>query len=154
SPECHGRDLLSATGWRTGRSALHVYCGLTHRARLHVPDLRGILRNRSVTRELPGMGDVEDGLSRPFFRVRVQSANLGVRLAVCREVGQVHVVVTAGEQRVPDGGEDAGLMTAEVVGTNEVQGAARLGLVVVVPARIVPAARLGNLQGVEAEQEE
>ena len=45
------------------------------------------------------------------------------------QVGQVHVVVPVRQQRVVDGGEDAGFLAAEMVGEDQIERRARFRLV-------------------------
>src|SRR5262249_5190292 len=70
------------------------------------------------------------------------------------EVREVHVVVAAREQRVAQRCEDARLVAAEVVGEDQIQRRPDLGLVVVVPLRVVPAAASGHLVRGQTEEEE
>ena len=77
-----------------------------------------------------------------------------MRLAVRLQIGQVHVVVAVGQQRVADRLEDARLVAAEVLREDQVQRRAGLRLVLIVPVRAVPAPAVGDLLGGQTEQEE
>ena len=65
----------------------------------------------------------------------------------------MHVVVALVEQGVPDRVEEPRLAAVEVAREDQVEGLAGLVLVLVVPARVVPAPRAGDLLGGQAEQE-
>ena len=67
------------------------------------------------------------------FRLEVERADLVLGLRVSGEIGEVHVVVAAGEEGIPDGAEDPGLVRAEGVGGDFIERAAGFGLVLVVP---------------------
>src|SRR5499425_651034 len=127
---------------------------LEHRARLRVPDLGRVLGDGAIAREEARGGDVGDGFSRPRLLIRVELEEATVRLEVGAQIGEVHVVVAAGEQRVPHRLEDLRLVAAEVVGEEKVQCGARLVVVVVVPVGIVPGAVRRHLLRGEPEQEE
>src|SRR5215510_11755435 len=115
------------------------------------PDLRRVLGDGAIAGELSRAGDVQDGLVRPAALVRVELDQPTVGLEVGSEVGQMHVVVAVGEERVAQGLGDAGLVRAEMVGEDQVQGRPRLRLVVVVPVRVVPGAAPRDLVGGQAE---
>jgi len=66
----------------------------------------------------------------------------------------VHVVVAVRQQHVAQGVEDAGLIAAEIVRENQVQGLASLGLVFVVPVRVVPSATADYLVRGQTEKKE
>ena len=68
-----------------------------------------------------------------------------VCIKVRPQVRQVHVEVAIGQQRVEQGGEDTGLVPAEVTREDQVQDRTRLGLVVVMPVRAVPPTTAGDL---------
>src|SRR5215469_129058 len=109
-----------------------------HRTRVRIPDLGGILGNRAVARKFAGAGNIYDGLARPSVGVGVQLSQPVVRLEVGFTVCQVHVVVSVGQQRITYRSEDAGLVAAEIIGEDQIQRGPSLGLVVVMPLRIVP----------------
>src|SRR5262249_15459652 len=67
---------------------------------------------------------------------------------------QVHVVVSVCQQGIAQGREDAAFLAAEMVGEYQVQRRARLRLVVVVPAGVVPASAVRYLFRRQTEQEE
>src|SRR4030042_4186509 len=71
-----------------------------HCHRLHIPDLRCILRNRAVAGELSRAGNVQDGLVSPSVPVGIQFTQLLVRFEIGLEVRQVHVVVAERQKRV------------------------------------------------------
>ena len=89
---------------------------------------------------LPEAGDVVDDLARPCVAVACERRQAARRRRDRPEVGEMHVVVAVGEQRLPQRLEDARLIAAEMVGEDEVERPARLRLVVVVPVGAVPAA--------------
>jgi len=70
------------------------------------------------------------------------------------QIGQMHKAVTLFEKRVPQSGKNARFVPAEVIGENQVQRRARLGLVFIMPMRVVPAAATAYLIGCQAEQKE
>src|SRR5271166_3872224 len=125
-----------------------------HRTRLRSPDFSGVLGDRVVAGELPAAGHVQDGLARPGVAVAVQRGQPLVRLEIGPEVGQMQVVVSLRQQRVPQRSEDARLVAAEMIGEDHVQRGAGLRLVVVMPVRVVPIAAGGHLFGGQAKQEE
>ena len=53
------------------------------------PDVPGIFLNRAVARKFSGRGDVQDGLPRPAFLVRVKLAQPPMRFTVTLQVRQV-----------------------------------------------------------------
>ena len=77
-----------------------------------------------------------------------------VRVQIRLEVRQMHVVVAVRQKGVPQRLEDARLITAEMVGKNQVQRGARFRLVVIVPLRVVPASAIRHLLGRQTEQKE
>jgi hypothetical protein len=111
-----------------------------HRARLRLPNLGGILGDRVVAGEFPGARHVQGGFARPSVLIGVQRGQPLVRLDIGFKVGQVHVMISVRQERIPRRSKDAGLVAAEMVGEDQVQRGAGLGLVVVTPVRIVPAA--------------
>jgi hypothetical protein len=72
-------------------------------------------------------------------------------LSVTGKVGQMQVVVAVLQQRIEDGREDARLIPAEMV-AGQVERGARFRLVLVVPARIIPAAASLDLFRSQAKQ--
>src|SRR5271165_7351918 len=89
------------------------------RARLHLPDLGGILSDRVVAGEFPAAGHVQDGLPCPCVAVGVQGRQLVVRLEIRLEVCKVHVPVSLGEQSIPQRSKDAWLIAAEITGEDQ-----------------------------------
>jgi len=63
----------------------------------------------------------------PSVRVAVESNQSPVGLEIGAQVCEVHVVVTAREQHVAQGSENAGLKAAEMVGEDQVEGRAVSG---------------------------
>src|SRR5262245_33672133 len=92
--------------------------------RLGMPDLGGVLGDGAVARELARASHVKDGLARPLIAVRVQLEQPAIRLEVAREIGQVHVVVTARQEGLPQRFEDPRLIAAEVVREDQLEGRA------------------------------
>src|SRR5690349_11979950 len=127
---------------------------LRHWARRRIPDVGGILSDRSIAREFARTGDIHNRLPRPAVAVRVKRAQGLVRLQIRLQISQMHVVVTVLEQGVVQRRKNALLVLAEIVARYEVQGGPGLGLVLVVPIRIVPAAALIDLLRAQPEQEE
>src|SRR5262249_48779192 len=72
----------------------------THRARLHPPNARRIFGDSTVAREFPGAGHVKNGLTRPGARSGVELTQLPLHLNVRGQVGEVHVVIPARQQRL------------------------------------------------------
>ena len=62
-------------------------------------------------------------------------------------------IVAVLQQRIEDGREDAGFVSAEMISGNQVERGARFRLVLVVPARMIPAATALDLIRCQAEQE-
>src|SRR6516162_1929420 len=113
---------------------------LRHRAGLGVPDFGSILGDRTIARELPGTGNIEDGLARPCVAVAVQFGQPLVCLKIGFEVRQMHVVISIRQKRTEQRAKDPRFVAAEVLGGDHVQRGAGFGLVVVMPVRIVPTA--------------
>src|SRR5215475_5408324 len=88
---------------------------------LRLPDFGCVFVNRAVARELSGTGHVEDCLSRPFFRVRIQLAESVLLLHVGGEVSQVHVVIAVGEQSIADWVKRSRFVATEIVGNDQIQ---------------------------------
>ena len=86
--------------------------------------------------------------------IAVQRGQPRLRLRVRREIGEVHVSIPALEQRLPDGRIDSGLVRVEAAAEDQIEGLAGLGLVLVVPARVVPGAAVLDLGGRQPEEEE
>lgn len=63
------------------------------------------------------------------------------------------VVVVVLQQRIEDGRENSRFISAEMIAGNQVERGARFRLVVVVPARMIPATTSLDLFRVQAEQE-
>src|SRR5579864_6087496 len=128
--------------------------GFLPRKRLGPPDATGVLHDRAIARELAGMPDVDYRPARPGVGLLIECAGLLLDLHVGRQVGEVHVVIAMGQQRFHDRPEDARLAPVEGTGADEVQGATRLWLVLVVPVGIVPATAALDLLSGQAEEEE
>src|SRR5688572_27458031 len=96
--------------------------GSVHLARLGAPDVPRVIGDGPVAREAPRRRDVEHGLAGPVLLVRIQLAQPRVRLAVAPEVGKVQVMVAPADEDFEYGPEHAGLVPAEVVTGNEVEG--------------------------------
>ena len=60
----------------------------------------------------------------------------------------MHVIIALRQQRAAQRLEDTGFVAAEMIGKDQVQGRAGLGLVFVMPMRVVPAAAAGYLSAV------
>src|SRR5215831_20451491 len=130
-----------------------VVVALRYRTRLHLPDVGGVLGDGAIAGELPGARQIQDGLARPGVSVGIQFYQPLVRLKIRREVCQMQVVIPMCQQRVTQRGENARFIAAEVVGEDQVQGCAGLGLVIIVPVWAVVAAAVGDLLRRQAEQE-
>src|SRR5208282_6474924 len=70
--------------------------------RLQIPDFLGVFLDCAVARKPAGAGDVDEGLSRPRFRIRIARIKVGVGPGVVLEVREVPVVIAAFEQGVVD----------------------------------------------------
>src|SRR5262249_15745914 len=125
-----------------------------HRARLGAPDVAGVSPDRAIAGESAGTRHIDDRLARPGIGLSIEPADLLLSRYVSRQVGQMHVVVAVGEQGVADRAEDARLAAVEGAGPDQVERPARLGLVVVMPAGVVPAAAVLDLLGGQPEEEE
>src|SRR5262245_66632620 len=66
----------------------------------------------------------------------------------------MHVIVAAGQQRITQWSEHSRLVTTKMVREDQVQRRASLGLVVIVPMRVIPAAATTYLFRRQAEQKE
>src|SRR6185437_17098374 len=77
-----------------------------------------------------------------------------VCLTVAFEVREMQVVVAEAQQRVQDRIKDAGLIATETVARDEIERGAGLGVMVVMPLRIVKAASLRHLVGGQSKQKE
>src|SRR5689334_14208782 len=107
---------------RSRRGAVpHPLPSSTHRTSFYAPNLGRILRDGSIAGKLAGAGHVQDALSRPLARVAIEFTQSLLRLEIRRQVREVHVVVSMGQQRFPQRLEDAGLVAAEMIGEDQVQ---------------------------------
>jgi len=88
----------------------------------------------------------------PVSRIDIASAPVGIEIGI--QVGKMHEAVAVFQERIEDRREDAGLVAAEMAGSDEIQGRPRFGLMVVVPMGIVPAAAAGDLLRRQSKQEE
>ena len=95
---------------------------------------------------LPEPATLRMALRAQASRSAIECARCLVGLQIGPQIGQVHVVVAVRQQRVPQRGEDARLVAAEVH-REKIRSRARagFGLVLVVPVRVVPAAAVGDL---------
>ena len=111
-------------------------------------------RDGAVAGELAGMATLRIAV-RVQARVEVERHRLLLRCHVGGKVGQVHVVVAARQAACPRSARRSParprLKASEAIRS---RAAAGLGLVLVVPAGVVPAAAVGDLLGGQAEQEE
>src|SRR6266404_873438 len=123
----HRRNEL---GWTLGLRSLGNW------TRLDFPDFRRVLGNGAVAGELPGAGDIQNGLACPGVGVAIQVAQPLVRFEIRFQICQVQVVVPVLEESIEQWSKDAWLLGTEVVRGNKVQGLAGLGFVFVVPSRI------------------
>src|SRR5271155_3735491 len=101
---------------------------LLHGTRLGPPDAAGVLLDRAITGESTGMPHVDDRPARPGVGLSVERAGLLLDLHVRRQVGEVHVVIAVGQERVYDRPEDARLTSVEGTRADQVEGAMSLGL--------------------------
>ena len=108
---------------------------LINRNGCDLPYFPRVLGDRAVAGELARGGDVQDNLACPCLRVHVELTQTLVRFAVAGQVGQMPVVVAMAQERVHDGLEKPGLVTAEVVSRDQVKCGAGLRLVLVMPPR-------------------
>src|SRR6266404_2097841 len=122
-----------------------------HRTRCSVPDVFRILCDGAIARELPGGGNVQDGFARPSFFVRVQFTQARVSFAIAFQVSQVKVVVALAQDGIQDRLEYAGLVPAEVVLGDEVERGSCLGVILVMPLRIVKTATISDFLRTEPE---
>ena len=114
----------------------------------------GVFGNGPVAGEPAGRGDVQDHLACPRRLVGIQFPQPLMGPSVTGEVGQMPVVVAVLQQRIEDGREDAGFVSAEMIAGNQVERGARFRLVLVVPARMIPAATSLDLFRSQAEQKQ
>ena len=77
-----------------------------------------------------------------------------LRLEIGRQISQMHIVVAAGEKDAHERCKYPRLVSAEVIGGDQVQCRLRLHLVLVVPAWTIPVAAAGHLICGQPEQEE
>src|SRR5262249_53508441 len=100
---------------------LAFYPRLFDRARFGIPDVPRVIGNGPIAGEFTRTGHVQNGFLRPALLVAVEGSHPLVRLAVGLEIGQVPVEVAFRQQGLANRIEDTRLVTAEVVGENEVQ---------------------------------
>src|SRR5215469_13988114 len=79
---------------------------LGYRAGLGIPDVGGILGDRTIARELPGTGDIEDGFARPLMLVGVQFGQPVIRLEIGVEIREMHEMITSSQQDVVQRGKN------------------------------------------------
>src|SRR5262249_42202973 len=126
---------------------------LRHHARSHLPDVAGVFRNGAVTRKLTGMAHIEDRFAFPGLGLRVQGAHLCLGFDIGRQIGKVSVVVSRRQEHVHDRGKNPGLVRAESIGGDHLEGATGFRLMVIVPMWVVPAAAVLHLFCRQAEEE-
>ena len=64
-----------------------------------MPDFGSVLFDRPIARESTGTRDVEDGRTSPGVRIPIQRGDPLLRAGVRRQIGQMHIVVAARQQR-------------------------------------------------------
>mmetsp|Transcript_6535 Transcript_6535/g.11282 ORF Transcript_6535/g.11282 Transcript_6535/m.11282 type:complete len:214 (+) Transcript_6535:119-760(+) len=69
-------------------------------ARLHVPDLLGVLPDGAVAAELPAPGAAQDAHLRPLRLILIRRIHLRLCLQITTEVGSQQVVVAAGVRAI------------------------------------------------------
>src|SRR3974377_249569 len=137
---------------RLGLSQVQRTVFLRYRTWFDLPDFAGILSNRSVAGKFSRAGHIEDCFACPFALIFIQLAYSFLCPAIRGEVRQVHVVVAV-QKGVSQGGENSRLTTAKMIGTNQIHCCSRLGLILIVPARVVPVAAVFDLLHTKAQQE-
>src|SRR6185436_3639003 len=73
-----------------------------HGTRSGVPNVRGVFADRPVAREAAGRSHIQNGHARPGPGTFVQCRDAFLRIRIGGEIGQVHVIVTAREERLTD----------------------------------------------------
>src|SRR5512143_3192977 len=125
-----------------------------HRGR--VPDLRGVLPDRPVARELAHVGDVHDGPPRPLRLVTIGPGDPVLGGHVGGVVGEQKVTVAAGQEGADDGAEEIGLARAERPAADHVEDPGQLGRAPVDVGRGVvgpPRLDLGRVTGIRERLE-
>ena len=123
-------------------------------AGLGVPDFFGVLLDGTVGTELAHASDVEDRLLGPGLLVLVFLRHLGLHVHVAAEVGAEHVRVV-GEELFGDVLEQVRTVGAEEAGTDEVDNAAQVVVLLVEVARTVALGeQVGDFFDGEAEDED
>src|SRR4051812_205468 len=118
-----------------------------------MPDLRRIILYSAVRRKLPGSSDVQNGLPDPFRTIPVRHVHTVLSLDVRPEIGQNHVVIAMGQQRLSQGAEDARFQHTEEITFNEVDRPPDLSIVVIDLLWIVTRAASFHLFRSQSEDE-
>src|SRR5262249_26444811 len=112
---------------------------LRHRTGLRPPDVRSVFRDGAVARKRAGVAAIQDGFAGPLLGVSIQFSNLLLRMSVCRQICQVHVMIAVREERIPDRRKHPMLGMAKGIVADHIQGITDLWLMLVVPMRVIPA---------------
>ena len=67
------------------------------------------------------MSDIQNRFAGPSIGIGVKFADPTLRIEICVQIGQVHVVIAAGEQRLAQRFEDPWLVAAKVIGKDQVE---------------------------------
>ena len=70
---------------------------------------------------LPEQPTFSYGLTCPTVGVLIKRSNCRLRLSISGQVGQVHVVVAVRQKHIADWAEDAGFITVEVIGKDQIE---------------------------------
>src|SRR5258707_15658675 len=122
------QELISSISTRRGRlwadrarRFSDGWARLFHRTGLRAPNVLGIFRDRTVTRELARSCDVEDDLLRPFVRLAVEVAELPVGLKVGGQIGQVHELIAVGQECATERLEEFRLILTGVIRKDQIE---------------------------------
>ncbi len=87
-------------------------------------------------------------------RIRIARIEFGVRAGIVRQVREVPIMIAVVQQCVTDGFENTSFTATEMIGEDQIERFPGLGIVRIVPVRVVPTrTRLHFLRG-QPEQEE
>src|SRR4029453_19642315 len=94
--------------------------------RAGMPDVAAVIPDRSIRRELPDAGAVENRHAGPVRAIAIGLAEALLEFQIALEVGKEHVVV-AREQRFDQRPKQLAVTLREVAGTDQIERLAQLG---------------------------
>src|SRR5262249_25560042 len=104
-------------------------------------------------RKLPGAGDVDNAFAYPGFTIFVSRIHALLRQDVIAKVGEQHVMVAAGKERIDERPEHTGFIHTEEIALDELHDPADICVAVANGPRIGRTAPMRILFGGQSEDE-